>query len=118
LDSPEHVDSENIKLKIGSRPLLHQLFSKCDLNNKMWLKLAKNGLKLTNFQTFFGYFRVFSGRGTHPIQSILERIQSKNETFQKIRKIAGNLFSIRCFQAVVFYTDSCSTVTTVATVKL
>jgi hypothetical protein len=33
LDTPEHVDSENIKLKIGSRPLLCQLFSKCDLNS-------------------------------------------------------------------------------------
>jgi hypothetical protein len=27
---PEHVDSENIKLKIGSRSLLYQLFSKRD----------------------------------------------------------------------------------------
>jgi hypothetical protein len=30
LDTPEHVDSENIKLKIGSRSLLYQLFSKRD----------------------------------------------------------------------------------------
>jgi hypothetical protein len=30
LDTPEHVDSENITLKIGSRSLLYQLFSKCD----------------------------------------------------------------------------------------
>jgi hypothetical protein len=30
LDTPEHVDSENIKLKIGHRPLLYQLFSKLD----------------------------------------------------------------------------------------
>jgi hypothetical protein len=33
LDTPEHVDSENIKLKIGYRPLLYQLFSKRDLNS-------------------------------------------------------------------------------------
>jgi hypothetical protein len=26
LDTPEHVDSENIKLKIGPRSLLYQLF--------------------------------------------------------------------------------------------
>jgi hypothetical protein len=30
LDVPEYVDSENIKLKIGHRPLLYQLFSKRD----------------------------------------------------------------------------------------
>jgi hypothetical protein len=30
LDTPEHVDSENIKLKISYRPLLYQLFSKRD----------------------------------------------------------------------------------------
>jgi hypothetical protein len=30
LDTPEHVDSESIKLKIGSRSLLYQLFSKRD----------------------------------------------------------------------------------------
>jgi hypothetical protein len=28
--APEHVDSENIRLKIGHRPLLNQLFSKRD----------------------------------------------------------------------------------------
>jgi hypothetical protein len=42
LDTPEHVDSENIKLKIGPRPLFYQSFSKYDLKiHKMWLKLAK-----------------------------------------------------------------------------
>jgi hypothetical protein len=42
LDTPEHVDSENIKLKIGSRSLLYLLISKRDLKiHKMWLKLAK-----------------------------------------------------------------------------
>jgi hypothetical protein len=30
LNTQEHVDSENIKLKIGSRSLLYQLFSKRD----------------------------------------------------------------------------------------
>jgi hypothetical protein len=30
MDTLEHVDSENIKLKIGSRSLLYQLFSKRD----------------------------------------------------------------------------------------
>jgi hypothetical protein len=34
LDTPEHVNSENIKLKIGYRPSLHyQLFSKRDLTD-------------------------------------------------------------------------------------
>jgi hypothetical protein len=32
LDTPEHVDSENTKLKIGTQSLLDQLFSKRDLN--------------------------------------------------------------------------------------
>jgi hypothetical protein len=41
LDTPEHVDSENIKLKIGHHPLLYQLFSKRDfLLNKMCQKLT------------------------------------------------------------------------------
>jgi hypothetical protein len=30
LDSPEHVDSENIKFKIGCGSFLYQPFSKCD----------------------------------------------------------------------------------------
>jgi hypothetical protein len=42
LDTPEHVDSE-IKLKIGSQPLIHQLFLNGIFNHKMWLKLAKIG---------------------------------------------------------------------------
>jgi hypothetical protein len=33
LDTPEHVDSENVKLKIGPKSLLDQLFSKRDLNS-------------------------------------------------------------------------------------
>jgi hypothetical protein len=33
LDTTEHVDSENIKLKIGRRTFLYQLFSKRDLNS-------------------------------------------------------------------------------------
>jgi hypothetical protein len=34
LDTPEHVDSENIKLKIGPWiTFLYQLFSKCDSNS-------------------------------------------------------------------------------------
>jgi hypothetical protein len=33
LDSPEHVDSENINLKIGRRIFLYQLFSKRDFKN-------------------------------------------------------------------------------------
>jgi hypothetical protein len=33
LDPPEHVDSEKIKLKIGSRCLHDQLFSICDFLN-------------------------------------------------------------------------------------
>jgi hypothetical protein len=31
LDTPEHVDLQNIKLKIGFRSSAYQLFSKCDL---------------------------------------------------------------------------------------
>jgi hypothetical protein len=42
-DTLEHVDSENIKLKIGSRPLLYQLFSKRDF--KSFLNLhARSGV--------------------------------------------------------------------------
>jgi hypothetical protein len=33
LDTPEHVDSENINLKIGHGSSLYQLFSKSDLNS-------------------------------------------------------------------------------------
>jgi hypothetical protein len=33
LDTPDHVDSENIKLKIGFRSSAYQLFSKRDLNS-------------------------------------------------------------------------------------
>jgi hypothetical protein len=33
VDTLEHVDSENIKLKIGPWSYLNQLFSKCDLNS-------------------------------------------------------------------------------------
>jgi hypothetical protein len=42
LDTPEHVDSENIKLKIGfCGSFLYQLFSKRNLNiHKMCLKMA------------------------------------------------------------------------------
>jgi hypothetical protein len=40
--SPEHVDSENIKLKIGRRTFLYQLFSKRDLNSKKLAKIGKN----------------------------------------------------------------------------
>jgi hypothetical protein len=44
LDTPKHVDSEYINLKIGYGSSLYQLFSKRDfLIHKMWLKLAKIG---------------------------------------------------------------------------
>jgi hypothetical protein len=33
LDAPEHVDSGNIKFKIGRRSSVYQLFSKRDLNS-------------------------------------------------------------------------------------
>jgi hypothetical protein len=33
LDTPKHVDSENIKLKIGCGTVLYQLFSKRDFNS-------------------------------------------------------------------------------------
>jgi hypothetical protein len=42
LDTPEHVDSENIKLKIGYGSYLYQLFSKCDLNSLNVAKIDQN----------------------------------------------------------------------------
>jgi hypothetical protein len=42
LDTPEHVDSENIKLKIGYRPFLYQLFSKRDFYFIKCGKIGKN----------------------------------------------------------------------------
>jgi hypothetical protein len=39
---PEHVDSENIILEIGSRPLLYQLFSKCDFYSYNVATIGKN----------------------------------------------------------------------------
>jgi hypothetical protein len=42
LDTPEHVDSENIKLKIGYASYLYQLFSKCDLNSLNVAKIGQN----------------------------------------------------------------------------
>jgi hypothetical protein len=47
LDTPEHVDSENIKLKIGSRSLFYQLFGK-----------AASLSKIDPFLIFFGHFHV------------------------------------------------------------
>jgi hypothetical protein len=47
LNTPEHVDSENIKLKIGSRSLLYQLFSKRDF---LLIKCGKNWQKFSIFQ--------------------------------------------------------------------
>jgi hypothetical protein len=47
LDSPEHVDSENIKLKIGYGSSLFQLFSKRDL-----LKIVQNCPKFEFFDFF------------------------------------------------------------------
>jgi hypothetical protein len=46
LDTPEHVDSENIKLKIGYRPLLYQFFSQRDFYFINVAKNGKNGPKL------------------------------------------------------------------------
>jgi hypothetical protein len=40
LDTPEHVDSENINLKIGHGSSLYQLFSKRDLNSKNVAKIG------------------------------------------------------------------------------
>jgi hypothetical protein len=40
LDTPEHVDSENIKFKIGRQSFVYQLLKKRDLNS---LNVAKIG---------------------------------------------------------------------------
>jgi hypothetical protein len=54
LDTPEHVDTENINLKIGNGSSLYQLFSKRDfLLHKLWLKLAK----LTKNEIFGFFFK-------------------------------------------------------------
>jgi hypothetical protein len=48
LDTPEHVESENIKFKIGHRSFAYQLFKKRDLYfikcGINWQKLTKNGI--------------------------------------------------------------------------
>jgi hypothetical protein len=80
---PEHVDSENIKLKIGSRSLLYQLFSKRDFIHKMWLKLAK----IDRFLIFFSYFHIF--QVVEHIPDSFRMNTDKNETLKNI-----NLWSI------------------------
>jgi hypothetical protein len=47
----------------------------------MWLKLAKIGQQLTDFQTFFGYFHVFQVE-EHD-RDRFRMITFKNETFEK-----------------------------------
>ena len=57
LDTPEHVDSENINFKIG-----HAWELPLPTFFKTWFKFIKysqNWSKLTDFQTFLGYFYVF-----------------------------------------------------------
>jgi hypothetical protein len=81
LDTPEHIDSENIKLKIGSRSWLYQLFSKRDLKvHKMWLNLAK----IYRFSNFFGYFHIFQVVEHIPDSFLTKTV--KKETFSKILK--------------------------------
>jgi hypothetical protein len=45
-DTPEHVDSENIKFLIGRRSLLYQLFKKRDFYFINVAKIGKNGKNL------------------------------------------------------------------------
>jgi hypothetical protein len=47
--------------------------------------MANMWLKLTDFQTFLGYFHVC--QVVKHIRTVFERIHSKNEIFQKNRKI-------------------------------
>jgi hypothetical protein len=61
----EHVDSENIILKIGSRSFSTNFFQNVFLKiHKMWLKLAK-------IQTFLAIFTFFRSSWN----TVLERIQ-------------------------------------------
>jgi hypothetical protein len=53
LDTLEHVESENINLKIGNGSSLYQLFSKRDLFHKLLLKLEK----VTKNQIFGFFFK-------------------------------------------------------------
>jgi hypothetical protein len=79
LDAPEHVDSGNIKFKIGRRSSVYQLFSKRDLKiHKMWLKLGKivNTVKNETFSkksknSIFGHFL--------PISAIFIEVKSRFE---------------------------------------
>jgi hypothetical protein len=50
----------------------------------MWLKWAKNWLKLTDFQTFFGYFHVF--QVVEHIRTVLERFHKKKIEISKNSK--------------------------------
>jgi hypothetical protein len=56
-----HVDSENIKFKIGPQTFLYQLFSKRDLNSD---NVAKIG-KIDQISKKIRLFSRFSGRGKH-----------------------------------------------------
>jgi hypothetical protein len=81
LDSPEHVDSENIKLKIGVRPPFTNFFQNVIVIHKMWLKLAK----LDRFSNFLGFFHVF--QVVKHTQNSFRTITLKNEILQKNRLI-------------------------------
>jgi hypothetical protein len=52
LDTPEHADSENIKLKIGYGSFIYQLFSKRDFYFLNVAKIGKNGPKMEFFDFF------------------------------------------------------------------
>jgi hypothetical protein len=41
LDAPEHVDSGNMKFKIGRRSSVYQLFSKCDITSMNVAEIGK-----------------------------------------------------------------------------
>jgi hypothetical protein len=72
----KYLDSENIKLIIGSRA------GPCFTN---FFKIHKMQL---NWQNFFRLFSRFSGRDScNTLEAALERIQLKNEIFPKNRKI-------------------------------
>jgi hypothetical protein len=55
LDIPEHVESENVNLKIGYRPYLYQLFSKRDFH---FIKCGENWWKMTKNWFFWFFWKI------------------------------------------------------------
>jgi hypothetical protein len=70
LDSPEHVESENIKFKIGHRSSAYQLFSKRDLNSSF-------------LERFYSKYEIFQKNRKIPFLPIFATFYKLKITFFK-----------------------------------